>query len=73
MGSDVKIIPEEDYRPLDFWHEDKAKCPWCGSDISTEESFDADGEEDECGECEGKFTLTANHRVTWTTKRLPNE
>ena len=73
MGNGVTIIPEADYRPLDFWHEDDAKCPWCKTDVSTDESYDAELEENECSECGNKFTLTAEHSVTWTTRRVGNE
>lgn len=68
--AESRIIPEEDYDEWDFHSEDAAKCPWCQAEICTDESYDADGEEHECDECERNFTLTAVHSVTWTTKRI---
>ena len=68
--AESRIIPEEDYDEWDFYSEDEAKCPWCQAEISTDESYDADGEAHECDECQREFTLTAMHSVTWTTKRI---
>lgn len=65
----ARIEENADYNEWDYFSEDEAKCPWCNAEICTEESYDADGEEDTCEECGHSFTLTANHSVTWTTKR----
>lgn len=65
-----RIIPDEEYDELSFWQEDEAKCPWCSAAICTDESYDADGEAHECDECGHSFSLTAEHSVSWTTKRV---
>lgn len=65
----ARIPVPEDFDEWDFKMEDEAKCPWCSAALCTDESYDADGEEDTCDECGNSFTLTANHSVTWTTKR----
>ncbi|MDO6406293.1 hypothetical protein [Pantoea phytobeneficialis] len=66
----ARIVPDEDYDEWDFYSEDTAKCPWCSAKICTEESYDADGESHECVECGRSFSLTAEHSVSWTTKRV---
>jgi len=65
----ARIPSLDDFDEWDFREEDEAKCPWCSAKLCTDESYDADGEEDTCDECGNEFTLTANHSVTWTTKR----
>lgn len=67
--AEARIIPEDEYDELDFYNEDEAKCPWCKALISTDESYGAESEECECGECERRFKLTAVHSVSWTTER----
>lgn len=66
-----RIIPDDEYNPMDFWSDDKAKCPYCSASICTDESYDADSEKLKCDDCGHIFTLTANHHVTWTTARVP--
>ncbi|SEP40265.1 hypothetical protein [Enterobacter sp. NFIX58] len=68
-AAEARIIPDDEYDELDFWHEDKARCPWCKAEISTDESYDACEEEHTCYECERKFKLTAEHSVSRTTIR----
>ena len=68
-----EIIPADDYDEWDFWLVDVAKCPWCKSDVYTEDCHDAELEINECGECGNEFTLTAEHHISWTTKRAGNE
>ena len=66
----ARIIPDNEYNYIDFWSEDKAKCPYCKASVCTDESYDSDEEMLECDECGNAFTLTANHSVTWTTDRV---
>lgn len=66
----ARIPPTEDFDETDYWHEDEAKCPWCNAKIHTDESYGADGQKYTCDECGHLFTLTAEHSVSWTTKRL---
>ncbi|CAI0731385.1 Uncharacterised protein [Serratia plymuthica] len=66
----ARIAPDDDYSEMDFWHEDNAKCPWCSAELCTDESYDADAEQCSCDECGNSFTLTAEHSVSWTTKRV---
>jgi hypothetical protein len=65
-----RIAPDDEYNEMDFWREDKAKCPWCSAELCTDESYDADAEKCTCDECGNSFTLTAEHSVSWTTKRV---
>lgn len=65
----ARIADNTDYNEWDYFSEDVAKCPWCNAKVDTEESYDADGDELTCDECGHSFTLTAEHTVTWTTKR----
>ncbi|MEG5481679.1 hypothetical protein [Enterobacter kobei] len=67
--AEARIVPDDEYDEMDFWHEDEARCPWCKAEISTDESYDACQEEHKCHECERHFKLTAEHSVTWTTIR----
>lgn len=69
----ARIAPDEDYDEWDFYHADSAKCPWCSAEICTDESYDSDDESHECDECGNPFSLTAEHSVTWTTKRVGGE
>lgn len=64
-----RIEENGEYDELDYWHEDEAKCPWCNAKVCTDESYDADDEDHACAECGNSFTLTAEHSVSWTTKR----
>lgn len=65
----ARIEENTDYNELDYFNEDEAKCPWCNANVSTEESYEADEDELTCDECGHSFTLTAEHSVSWTTKR----
>ncbi|KAA8726714.1 hypothetical protein [Ewingella americana] len=65
-----RILPDDEFDENDYEYEDEAKCPYCNAEVCTDESYDADGEELECGECGHAFTLTANHSVTWSTSRI---
>lgn len=67
--AEARIVPDDEYDEMDFWHEDEALCPWCKAKISTDESYDAHQEEHTCYECERQFKLTAEHSVSWTTIR----
>ncbi|KAA0554452.1 hypothetical protein F0327_09640 [Citrobacter braakii] len=67
--AEARIVPDDEYDEMDFWHEDEARCPWCKAEISTDESYDAYQEEHKCYECERHFKLTAEHSVSWTTIR----
>ena len=67
--AEARIVPDDEYDEMDFWHEDEARCPWCKAEISTDESYDAHQEEHTCYECERQFKLTAEHSVSWTTIR----
>lgn len=67
--AEARIPPDDEYDEWDFYNEDEAKCPWCKAEVNTDESYDAESEECECGECERKFKLTAVHSVGWTTER----
>ncbi|MEG0324000.1 MAG: hypothetical protein RR619_08385, partial [Raoultibacter sp.] len=58
-----------DYNEWDYFNEDKAKCPWCTANVSTDESYEANEDDLTCDECGHSFTLTAEHSVSWTTKR----
>ncbi|WP_225613748.1 hypothetical protein [Pantoea sp. PNT01] len=69
----ARIVPDEDYDEWDFYHADSAKCPWCSAEICTDESYDADDESHECDECGHSYSLTAEHSVSWTTKRVEGE
>ncbi|MBS9488157.1 hypothetical protein KIP80_06315 [Citrobacter braakii] len=67
--AEARIVPDDEYDEMDFWHEAEARCPWCKAEISTDESYDAYQEEHKCYECERHFKLTAEHSVSWTTIR----
>lgn len=64
-----RIVPDDEYNEWDYFSENDAKCPWCNAELCTDESYDADEEDITCHDCGHAFTLTAEHHVTWTTKR----
>lgn len=69
----ARVVPDDEYDEWDFYHGDSAKCPWCSAEVCTDESYDADDESHECDECGHSFSLTAEHSVSWTTKRVESE
>lgn len=64
-----KKVNSEDYDELDYIYNDTVVCPHCGSDNGTEQ-FDLDEieSEQECYVCKGKYKLTLNFTVDYSTE-----
>jgi hypothetical protein len=48
--------------------EEECVCPWCG--YQTQPDSDIRDGEDECGNCQRKFTMTRHYEVTYSTQRV---
>lgn len=59
-----------EYDEFDFYGLNKITCPYCQATFSADcDDYGADSDERECDECGNTFTLTAEHTISWTTKR----
>jgi len=56
---------------IDHDYTDNPVCPYCGTEAYSDESFE-DGDELECGVCDGKFAVTGVHfSVSYSTQKKP--
>ena len=67
----LERINSFEYNEIDFWGEPKITCPYCKEKVDPDsEDYEANDAEVKCHECENTFKLTAEHSVSWTTKRM---
>lgn len=57
---------KEEYSEWDFYNNDEALCPHCGSKICSDEIYE--NEDVECGVCGGEVSIEVEHTRTFTTK-----
>ena len=61
--------PSEDYDESDYIYNDTVICPRCGSDNGTESVvYEETEQEQDCCVCKGKYKLTLNFTVDYSTE-----
>lgn len=66
----LEAFDEENYSEWDYFREDEAKCPYCGSCGVFEYDGDDSPDPIDCDVCGNKFSIELDFEILYTTKRI---